>query len=127
MGLRRMGLAAAHESDAAPGASWKISAAIRTRNFWLMERFHFLVIGAINTVIQHFHLCQKDQGYSSTTAARYMSILLASSLGGAGTCGLYRRSLQEEKYNGLVLPVACSVDPNPLFRAATGCGSSLSL
>ncbi|HET6218680.1 MAG TPA: MFS transporter [Acidobacteriaceae bacterium] len=82
MGLRPDGLAAAHDSGAAQGASWSISAAIRTRNFWLIVAGPLLVIGAINTVIQHFIYFMKDQGYSSTTAARYMSILLASSLGG---------------------------------------------
>jgi MFS family permease len=82
MGLRPDGLAAAHESCAALGASWSVSAALRTRNFWLMVAGPLLVIGAINTVIQHFIYVMKDQGYSSTTAARYMSILLASSLGG---------------------------------------------
>jgi MFS family permease len=55
-------------------------AALRTRNFWLLLAGCALVIGAINSVIQHFILFMKDQGYSGAIASRYLSILLAASL-----------------------------------------------
>ena len=48
-----------------------------------------LVIGAINAVIQHFILAMKDAGYSGTTAARFLSILLASTLGGRVLVGYF--------------------------------------
>ena len=63
-------------------ASGGISAAVRTANFWLLLVGATLVIGAINAVIQHFILSMKDAGYSTFAAARFLSILLAMSLGG---------------------------------------------
>ncbi len=70
-------------------ASSGISAAVRTANFWLILVGATLVIGAINAVIQHFILFMKDQGYSTTTATRFLSILLASSLGGRVVVGYF--------------------------------------
>jgi MFS family permease len=70
-------------------ASSGISAAVRTANFWLILVGATLVIGAINAVIQHFILVMKDSGYSATTAARFLSILLASSLGGRVLVGYF--------------------------------------
>lgn len=55
-------------------------AALRTRNFWLLIVGCTLVIGAINSVIQHFMLFMKDQSYSAASASRYLSVLLAASL-----------------------------------------------
>jgi MFS family permease len=75
-------------SDSAEPASG-ISAAVRTANFWLILVGAALVIGAINAVIQHFILFMKDQGYSTTTATRFLSILLASSLGGRVVVGYF--------------------------------------
>ena len=122
MGLRPDGLAAAHESGAAQGASWKISAAIRTRNFWLM-----VAVIPGDRRDQHgdpaLHLCHERSGLFEHHRCALHVDPARIEPGGAGTCGLYRRSLQEEKYNGLVLPVACSFDPHPLLRAAAGCGS----
>jgi MFS family permease len=66
-----------------------ISTAVRTPNFWLILVGATLVIGAINAVIQHFILFMKDQGYSTTTATRFLSILLASSLGGRVVVGYF--------------------------------------
>jgi hypothetical protein len=63
-------------------ASSGISGAVRTANFWLLMAGATLVIGAINSVIQHFILSMKDAGYSTSAAARLLSILLAMSLGG---------------------------------------------
>jgi MFS family permease len=62
--------------------SMGIGAAIRTANFWLILIGSAFVIGAINTVIQHFILFMQDQGYSRTTASHFLSALLASSLAG---------------------------------------------
>jgi MFS family permease len=66
-----------------------ISAAVRTANFWLILVGATLVIGAINAVIQHFILVMKDDGYSATTAARFLSTLLAASLGGRVLVGYF--------------------------------------
>ncbi len=66
-----------------------ISAAMRTANFWLILAGTTLVIGAINAVIQHFILFMKDEGYSTTTAARFLSVLLTSSLGGRVLVGYF--------------------------------------
>ena len=55
---------------------------MRTRNFWLILIGATLVIGAINAVIQHFIFFLIDQGYTKTEASRFLSVLLASSLGG---------------------------------------------
>jgi MFS family permease len=63
-------------------ASNGVAAAVRTANFWLILAGATLVIGAIGAVIQHFILFLKDQGYSGTTASRFSTALLASSLGG---------------------------------------------
>jgi MFS family permease len=60
---------------------------LRTKNFWLLMVGCTLVIGAINSVIQHFVLFMKDQGYATATASRYLSILLAASLAGRVVVG----------------------------------------
>jgi MFS family permease len=59
-----------------------VAQATRSASFWLILGGSTLVIGAIGAVIQHFILFLKDSGYSETTAARFSSILLASSLAG---------------------------------------------
>src|SRR5882762_6340061 len=64
-----------------------VRAAIRTANFWLILAGSTLVMGAIGAVIQHFILFLKDQGYSATTATRFSTALLASSLGGRVAVG----------------------------------------
>ena len=56
--------------------------AIRSANFWLLLAGSTLTIGAIGTVIFHFVLFLRDQGYSADWASRALSILLISSLGG---------------------------------------------
>jgi MFS family permease len=56
--------------------------AIGTANFWLLLLGSALVIGVIGTVISHFILFLKDEGYSSGWASRALSILLLSSLAG---------------------------------------------
>ena len=63
-------------------ASNGVLSSIRTANFWLILAGATLVVGAINAVTQQFILFLKDQGYSSTTGVHFLSILLASSLGG---------------------------------------------
>lgn len=55
-------------------------AAIRTRNFWLLVGGCTLVIGAINSVIQHFMLYMKDQGFDAGSGSHYLAILLSASL-----------------------------------------------
>ncbi len=76
-------------SEANEPASSGVSAAVRTANFWLILAGATLVLGAVNAVIQHFILVLKDQGYSTTTAAHILSVLLASSLGGRVLVGYF--------------------------------------
>ncbi len=64
-----------------------VGAAIRSANFWLILAGSTLVMGAIGSVIQHFILFLKDQGYSTTVATRFSTALLASSLGGRVAVG----------------------------------------
>ncbi len=64
-----------------------VVAAIRSANFWLILAGSTLVMGAIGSVIQHFILFLKDQGYSTTVATRFSTALLASSLGGRVAVG----------------------------------------
>jgi MFS family permease len=59
-----------------------VAQAIGSTGFWLILAGSTLVIGATGAVIQHFILFLKDAGYSATAAARFSTILLASSLGG---------------------------------------------
>jgi MFS family permease len=59
-----------------------VAQAARSTSFWLILAGSTLVIGTIGAVVQHFILFLKDAGYSATAAARFSTILLASSLGG---------------------------------------------
>ena len=59
-----------------------VAEAVRTTNFWLILLGSTLAIGAIGSVIQHFILFLKDQGYSATVASRFSTGLLAASLAG---------------------------------------------
>ena len=91
MGLTPDGLPAIRRQQGefdAPADSG-VSAALRTANFWLILAGATLVLGTVNAVIQHFILFMRDQGYSTTTAARFLSILLASSLGGRVLVGYF--------------------------------------
>jgi MFS family permease len=74
-------LAVNHSALQSP-TSIGVAQAARSISFWLILAGSTLVIGAIGAVIQHFILFLKDAGYSATGAARFSTILLASSLGG---------------------------------------------
>jgi MFS family permease len=74
-------------TDATKSSSFDVGTVVRTANFWLILMGSFLVIGAIGAVIQHFILFLKDLGYSSLTASRYSTVLLASSLAGRVVVG----------------------------------------
>jgi MFS family permease len=63
-------------------APFGVAAAVKTRNFWLILLGSAAVMGAINTVNQHFIFFLTDQGYSRTRAAHLLSGLLFSSLAG---------------------------------------------
>lgn len=77
------GLATAKEQfNRGTPPSGQVAAAIRTTNFWLILLGSTLVLGAMNSVIQHLILFLRDQGYSAGEASRFLSILLISSLGG---------------------------------------------
>ena len=64
-----------------------VGAAMRTANFWLILAGSALVMGAIGSVIQHFILFLKDQGYSATVATQFFSRLIAASLAGRVVVG----------------------------------------
>lgn len=66
--------------DTSPTPSFPITSALRSTNFWLLLLGSTLVIGAIGSIIQHFILFLKDNGYSANSAARYSTVLLAASL-----------------------------------------------
>lgn len=88
MGLVPDGSAAANagEKNAIP-ESVEVGFAISTANFWLILAGSMLTIGAIGTVVQHFILLLRDQGYNAGLAARMSSCLLLSSLAGRVTVG----------------------------------------
>lgn len=75
-----------------PGNSWNAATgaissrgvveAVGTTNFWLILLGSTLAIGAIGSVIQHFILFLRDQGYPATVASRFSTGLLAASLAG---------------------------------------------
>jgi MFS family permease len=85
-GAESVGLTEERNSATVSPASG-VGAAIRSANFWLILAGSTLVMGAIGSVIQHFILFLKDQGYSATTATRFSTALLASSLGGRVVVG----------------------------------------
>ena len=85
-GAESVGLTEETNSATASPASG-VGAAIRSANFWLILTGSTLVMGAIGSVIQHFILFLKDQGYSTTVATRFSTALLASSLGGRVAVG----------------------------------------
>ena len=74
-------------SEIATDITTKIGADIYTANFWLILAGSTLVVGAIGAVIQHFILFLRDQGYTPTVAARFMTVLLLSSLIGRVVVG----------------------------------------
>lgn len=76
-------------SEAAGAPSRTVSDAIGTANFWLLLLGSTLVIAAIGTVISHFILFLRDEGYSSGWASRALSILLFSSLAGRVIVGYF--------------------------------------
>ena len=113
LGLDPDGIASSHASGNPPGnapvsvteapvsASKGVAAAVRTANFWLILVGATLVIGAIGAVIQHFILFLKDQGYSGTTATRFSTALLASSLGGRVLVGYLADRFQKKNLMAL--------------------------
>jgi len=93
---------------AAPSLSTR--EAVRTANFWLLLLGSTLVIGVIGTVISHFILFLKDEGYSSGWASRALSILLFSSLAGRVIVGhiadrFNRKNVMALFYLALALPI----------------------
>lgn len=83
-GLLPDGESPANSLNAATGdiTSSGVVEAVRTTNFWLILLGSTLAIGAIGSVIQHFILFLRDQGYSATVASRFSTGLLAASLAG---------------------------------------------
>lgn len=98
------------KSEGAPEARGEIASAIRTRNFWLIVAGCALVIGAIGTVIQHFILFLRDQGYSAEIASRISSGLLISSLGGRVVVGYLADRFRKKNIMALFyVVVGCSL------------------
>lgn len=84
--------------------------AIRARDFWLLLIGATLVIGAINAVIQHLIFFLMDKGYSRLEAARFLSALLASSLGGRVLVGYIVDRFQKKNTMALFyLLIGCSI------------------
>ena len=86
LGLSPDGAAPA-AGGATPAAGFDVQSAgvrraVGSLNFWLILVGCTLTIGAIGTVIQHFILYLRDQGYSATAASRISSGLLMASLAG---------------------------------------------
>ena len=77
-------------------SSVEIASALRDRNFWLIIAGSALVIGAMNAVIQHFIFFLEGQGYTATSASRYLSVLLLASLGGRVIVGYVADRLQKK-------------------------------
>lgn len=75
------------DSTLQDSSSTGVAQAVRSTAFWLILAAATLVVGAIGAVIQHFILFLKDAGYSATSAARFFTILLASSLAGRVVVG----------------------------------------
>ena len=113
MGLFPDGLALVpgENLDTLETASSKVSAAVRTTNFWLILLGTTLVLGAVNVVIQHFILFLKDQGYSPATAARFLSILLASSLVSRVLVGYFADRFQKKNTMALFYLLLGAVIP----------------
>lgn len=90
LGLLPDGAAANPTASQASGAPSKtLRQAIGTLNFWLLLAGSTLVIGVIGTVISHFILFLRDEGYSSAWASRALSTLLFSSLAGRVIVGYF--------------------------------------
>src|SRR5213592_2055355 len=81
---------------------FEVPIASRTElNFWLLLLGSTLVIGAIGTVISHFILFLKDEGYSAGGASRELSVLLLSSLAGRVTVGYFADSFTRKNVMAL--------------------------
>ena len=112
LGLLPDGVSPASGSRLNAGAfpSIGVAAALRTANFWLILGGATLVIGALNAVIQHFILFMKDQGYSTASASHFLSVLLASSLGGRILVGHFADRFQKKNTMALFyLLLGCSI------------------
>jgi len=77
----------ANPPDENRGDRGGIAAAVRAADFWLILAGATLILSSVNAVIQHFILYLKDQGYSTRTAADFLSVLLVSSLAGRVVVG----------------------------------------
>ena len=90
MGLLPDGFNETPQLEAEPetaACSTSTKEALGSVNFWLILAGTVFVLGAINVVTQHFVLYLEDKHYSSTAAARFLSVLLVSSLGGRVLAG----------------------------------------
>jgi MFS family permease len=70
-----------------PVACVQTLTAMRTGNFWLLLLGCTLVMGSLNTVIQHIIFFLMDQGYTRTAASHLLSALLVASLAGRVAVG----------------------------------------
>ncbi|MEO6910244.1 MAG: MFS transporter [Edaphobacter sp.] len=96
LGLLPDGALQRSEQQALPSSSFGITAAMRTRNFWLILIGATCVIGAVNAVIQHFIFFLVDQGYSKAAASDFLSALLISSLAGRVLVGYMADRFQKK-------------------------------
>jgi sugar phosphate permease len=107
-------------TEAASAPSRTVRDAIGSANFWLLLLGSTLVIGAIGTVISHFILFLKDEGYSSGSASRALSVLLFSSLAGRVVVGYFADSFTRKNVMALFyLTLALAIPMLVLDRRAT--------
>jgi len=113
------GLSNPAATEAAIASSGTVRDAIGTANFWLLLLGSTLVIGAIGTVISHFILFLKDEGYSSGSASRALSVLLLSSLAGRVVVGYFADSFVRKNVMALFyLTLALAIPMLVLDRQA---------
>jgi MFS family permease len=82
VGTGRPGRSPQTPSGRGAARPYSVREALGTGDFWLLLLGSTLVIGAVGTVISHFILLLRDEGYSSAWASRALSLLLFSSLAG---------------------------------------------
>lgn len=99
--------------------SLSVRHALGSANFWLLLVGSTLVIGAIGTVISHFVLFLRDEGYSSAWASRVLSLLLLSSLAGRVTVGYFADRFTRKTVMALFYLVLAAAIPILFLRQAS--------
>ena len=114
-------------------AQFGVREAVGSANFWLILLGSTLAIGAIGAVIQHFILFLKDQGYSATAAAQFLTGLQVASLGGRVLVGYMADRFSKVKTMALfyfligasILLLSLARQPGPVWAFAALFGFSM--